>query len=75
MEADRGRWSRFFHRLGVRLITGCAYPCIGVGAARALIDPGATAVDCLSDALLVLIFIAASACTSLITGWLITRGE
>lgn len=75
MEIDQRRWCKFFHRLGLGLLKECAYPCLGVGGARALIDTEATVGDCISDALMLFIFIAVSAGICLIAGWLTACNE
>jgi len=73
MSINSSRWSKFFYRFSVRLLRGLAYPCAGIAVARFVVDPDATLSECLSDALLVLIFIVATAIIGFVLSWLLAE--
>lgn len=73
MPSRSSLWSKFFYRFSVRLVRGVGYPCLGIAIARFLADPDATVADCLSDALLLSMFVITTACLGFILSWILSR--
>jgi hypothetical protein len=66
-------WSKFFYRFSSRLVRDVGYPCFGIAMARYLADSEATLIDCLGDALILLIFVIATACIGFIFSWILSE--
>lgn len=75
MSIRSDKWSRFFYRLSVRLVRDVHYPSIGIAIARFLSDPNARLIDCLADAMVLLIFVISCACMGFILSWVLAEDE
>lgn len=75
MSLQSAKWSRFFYRLSVRLVRDVHYPSIGIAIARFLSDPHARLIDCLADAMVLLIFVISVACVGFILSWFLAADE
>lgn len=66
MSLQSQKWSKFFYHLSVRLVRDVHYPSLGIAIARFLSDPHARLIDCLADAMVLLIFVISVACVGFI---------
>lgn len=69
------KWSRFFYRLSVRLVRDVVYPCTGIAFARFVSDPYARVIDCLADAMVVLLLVVSVACVGFVLSWILAEEE